>query len=94
MSRQSNSDHRSAITRRSLLASAALLITTAGVHARVVTKVLPWQPNEAYPVKPVKPGERVPTSSAYTGTVRMFEEAGFSAAQIKDRGKRRMRVAL
>jgi hypothetical protein len=49
---------------------------------------------EAYPVKPVKPGERIPTSSAYTGTVRMFEEAGFSAAQVKDRGKRRMRVAL
>ena len=56
MSRQSNSDHRSAVTRRSLLASAALLITTAGVHARVVTKVLPWRPNEAYPVKPVVPG--------------------------------------
>jgi gluconate 2-dehydrogenase gamma chain len=44
------------VTRRSLLATAALLITTSGVRARVVTKVLPWQPNEAYPVTPVVPG--------------------------------------
>jgi gluconate 2-dehydrogenase gamma chain len=44
------------ITRRSLLASAALLVTTAGARARVVTKVLPWDPNEAYPVVPVGPG--------------------------------------
>jgi gluconate 2-dehydrogenase gamma chain len=48
--------HSGHVTRRSLLASAALLITTAGSHARVVTKVLPWDPNEAYPVVPVKPG--------------------------------------
>lgn len=48
--------HPHHITRRSLLASAALLITTHGVSARVVTKVLPWDPNEAYPVTPVKPG--------------------------------------
>ena len=44
------------VTRRSLLATAALLITTSGVRARVVTKVLPWRPNEAYPVTPVVPG--------------------------------------
>jgi gluconate 2-dehydrogenase gamma chain len=44
------------MTRRSLLASAALLITTVGAHARVVTKVLPWRPNEAYPVPPISPG--------------------------------------
>ena len=48
--------HSGRVTRRNLLASAALLITTSGVHARVVTKVLPWDPNEAYPVMPVKPG--------------------------------------
>ncbi|SDS70256.1 gluconate 2-dehydrogenase subunit 3 family protein [Bradyrhizobium canariense] len=48
--------HPRHITRRSLLASAALLITTGGASARVVTKVLPWDPNEAYPVVPVKPG--------------------------------------
>ena len=46
----------SGVTRRSLLATAALLITTSGVTARVVTKVLPWKPNEAYPVTPVVPG--------------------------------------
>jgi gluconate 2-dehydrogenase gamma chain len=56
MSSQSHSHHPSGITRRSLLATAASLITTAGVHARAVTKVLPWRPNEAYPVKPVVPG--------------------------------------
>jgi gluconate 2-dehydrogenase gamma chain len=44
------------MTRRSLLASAAYLITTASASARVVTKVLPWRPNEAYPVTPVGPG--------------------------------------
>ena len=44
------------MTRRSLLASAALLITTGGVSARVITKVLPWKPNEAYPVAPVGSG--------------------------------------
>ena len=44
------------VTRRTLLASAALLITTSGAGARIVTKVLPWEPNEAYPVVPVKPG--------------------------------------
>jgi len=29
---------------------------TKGVSARVVTRVLPWQPNEAYPVPPVVSG--------------------------------------
>src|ERR1700731_3727530 len=48
--------HPGHLTRRSLLASAALLITTRGAGARVVTKVLPWDPNEAYPVVQVKPG--------------------------------------
>jgi gluconate 2-dehydrogenase gamma chain len=56
MSLQSQGHRPSGITRRSLLASAALLITTAGAGARVVTKVLPWRPNEAYPMKPVIPG--------------------------------------
>jgi len=48
--------HSGNLTRRSLLASAALLITTGSASARMVTKVLPWDPNEAYPVVPVKPG--------------------------------------
>jgi gluconate 2-dehydrogenase gamma chain len=50
------SKHSGLPTRRSLLASAALLIMTSGVSARVVTKVLPWQRNEAYPVPAVIPG--------------------------------------
>jgi len=44
------------VTRRALLASAALLVTTVGASARIITKVLPWDPNETYPVVPVKPG--------------------------------------
>jgi gluconate 2-dehydrogenase gamma chain len=44
------------VTRRGLLASAAFLVTTGSATARVVTKVLPWRPNEAYPVAPVIPG--------------------------------------
>jgi gluconate 2-dehydrogenase gamma chain len=56
MSVQPDYRHHTGITRRSLLASAALLITTTGAGARIVTKVLPWRPNEAYPVQPVVPG--------------------------------------
>src|SRR5262249_14465718 len=56
MSPQPDRHHHTGITRRSLLASAALLITTSGAGARVITKVLPWRPNEAYPVKPVISG--------------------------------------
>jgi gluconate 2-dehydrogenase gamma chain len=44
------------VTRRGLLASAALLVVTGSATARVVTRVLPWTPNEAYPVTPVVPG--------------------------------------
>jgi gluconate 2-dehydrogenase gamma chain len=49
-------ESHSGVTRRSLLATAALLITTSGVSARVVTKVLPWKPNDAYPIASVVPG--------------------------------------
>ena len=44
------------VTRRSLLATAALLIATSGATARTIIGVLPWRPNEAYPVTPVVPG--------------------------------------
>jgi gluconate 2-dehydrogenase gamma chain len=47
---------RPRMTRRSLLASAAILTTAGSASARVVTRVLPWTPNEAYPVTPVTPG--------------------------------------
>ena len=61
--------HSGHLTRRSLLASAALLITTGGTRARVVTKVLPWDPNEAYPVVPVKPGGYLFFSAAEAAAV-------------------------
>jgi len=54
-SREAGGGHQG-VTRRDLLATAALLITTSGASARVITKVLPWKPNEAYPVTPIQPG--------------------------------------
>jgi gluconate 2-dehydrogenase gamma chain len=45
------------------------LITTGGTRARVVTKVLPWDPNEAYPVVPVKPGGYLFFSAAEAAVV-------------------------
>jgi gluconate 2-dehydrogenase gamma chain len=69
MSVQPDHRHHTGITRRSLLASAALLITTTGAGARVVTKVLPWRPNEAYPVQPVVPGGYLFFTSAEAAVV-------------------------
>jgi len=54
--RPAEKPRHSGMSRRSLLATAALLITTSGATAKVVTKVLPWRPNEVYPVTPVVPG--------------------------------------
>ncbi len=62
------------MTRRSLLATAALLISTSGVRARVVTKVLPWQPNQAYPVTPVVPGGYLFFTAAEAAIVDAFAE--------------------
>jgi len=61
--------HPGNVTRRSLLAGAALLITTQGVGARVVTKVLPWRPNEAYPIAPVVRGGYLFFTPAEAATV-------------------------
>jgi gluconate 2-dehydrogenase gamma chain len=63
------SRHAAGVTRRNLLASAALLIMTTGVSARVVTRVLPWRPNEAYPVPPVVPGGYLFFTPAEAATV-------------------------
>jgi gluconate 2-dehydrogenase gamma chain len=63
------SKHAGRVTRRNLLASAALLIATQGVSARVVTKVLPWQPNQAYPLQPVIPGGYLFFTPAEAATV-------------------------
>lgn len=51
-----SSSHACGLTRRHLLSTAALLFSAASAQARVVTKVLPWQPNEVYPVAPLTPG--------------------------------------
>lgn len=49
---------------------------------------------EGYPVKPPKPGAPIPAAFAYTGTLPLFEKAGFELAQAKPRGKQRVRRAL
>lgn len=49
---------------------------------------------EGYPVKPPKPGAPIPAAFAYTGTVPLFEKAGFELAQAKPSGKQRVRRAL
>jgi gluconate 2-dehydrogenase gamma chain len=64
----------SGVTRRSLLASAALLFTATGAGARVVTKVLPWKPNEAYPMTPVVPGGYLFLSAQEAAIVDAFVE--------------------
>ena len=47
---------------------------------------------EGYPVSPPPKGQRMQTSSTYTGTVRMFEKLGFKSVTKKHRGKRRVRL--
>lgn len=62
-------------TRRAfLLATAALLVTSSGAGARVVTKVLPWRPNEAYPVTPVVPGGFLFFTAGEAAVVEAFTE--------------------
>jgi gluconate 2-dehydrogenase gamma chain len=72
----------SGVTRRSLLATAALLITTSGVRARVVTKVLPWQPNEAYPVTQVVPGGYLFFTAAEAAIVDAFVDRLIPADEL------------
>ena len=66
-----------------LLNAAVLALKKAG--ARVI---------EGYPVKPARPGEPIPAAFAYTGTVPLFEKAGFTLAAGKPAGKQRMRLHL
>lgn len=49
---------------------------------------------EGYPAKPPKDGKPIPHAFAWTGTVRLFEAAGFTVAGNRDGGKVRMRKAL
>ncbi len=49
---------------------------------------------EGYPVKPSRPGEPIPAAFAYTGTVPLFEKAGFEIVARKPTGKQRVRRGL
>ncbi len=70
-------------TRRAfLLASAALLVTSSGAGARVVTKVLPWRPNEAYPVTPVVPGGYLFFTAGEAAVVEAFAERLIPADEL------------
>lgn len=66
-----------------LLNAAVLALKKAG--ARIV---------EGYPVKPAKPGEKIPAAFAYTGTLPLFEKAGFAVVAPKRTGKQRTRKVL
>lgn len=49
---------------------------------------------EGYPVKPARLGAPIPAAFAYTGTVPLFEKAGFRLVQSKATGKQRVREVL
>ncbi len=49
---------------------------------------------EAYPVKPPRPGETLPAAFAYTGTLPLFEKAGFTVVAARPKGKQRVRRRL
>ncbi|WP_395711817.1 GNAT family N-acetyltransferase [Reyranella sp.] len=72
--------------RRQGVASALIAAAVAAVRRRGGTVV------EAYPVRPGKFGKSIPAAFAYTGTIPMFEAAGFQPVGERDRGKQRMRL--
>lgn len=49
---------------------------------------------EGYPVKPSEPGKAIPSAFAWTGTLPLFEKAGFEVVAPKPTGKQRVRLAL
>jgi GNAT superfamily N-acetyltransferase len=49
---------------------------------------------EGYPVKPANPGHAIPAAFAWTGTLPLFEKAGFRVVARKPKGKQRVRLAL
>ncbi|MCB9733702.1 MAG: GNAT family N-acetyltransferase [Deltaproteobacteria bacterium] len=77
------SDYRGQGVARRLLEHAIAAARAAGAAAL-----------EAYPVAPAKPGGRLPAADAYTGTVAMFEAAGFTHAPGPPSARHRMRRAL
>jgi GNAT superfamily N-acetyltransferase len=49
---------------------------------------------EGYPVKPPRPGERMPGAFVWTATPGLFRAAGFRPAARRPRGRQRVRLAL
>ena len=72
--------------RRQGVASALITAAVAAVRRRRGAVV------EAYPVRPGTFGKSIPAAFAYTGTIPMFEAAGFQPVGERDRGKQRMRL--
>lgn len=75
--------HRGQGVATTLLKAAVLALEQAG--ARVL---------EGYPVKPSKPGAKIPAAFAHTGTLPLFAKAGFTLAAGKPTGKQRVRRVL
>lgn len=72
--------------RRQGVASALIAAAVAAVQRRHGAVI------EAYPVRPGKFGKSIPAAFAHTGTIAMFEAAGFLPEGQRDRGKQRMRL--
>lgn len=66
-----------------LLNAAVLALKKAGAHLV-----------EGYPVKPAKPGEKISAAFAWTGTLPLFEKAGFTVVAARPTGKQRTRKVL
>jgi GNAT superfamily N-acetyltransferase len=71
--------------RKQGVASALLAAAVKAVHRRRGTVI------EAYPVRSAKFGKAIPAAFAWTGTLSMFQAAGFAAVGPRNGGKQRMR---
>jgi GNAT superfamily N-acetyltransferase len=67
----------------------ALLKTAVRTLARQGATVI-----EGYPVLPPRAGEPIPAAFAYTGTLPLFEQAGFEVVAARPKGKQRVRKVL
>jgi GNAT superfamily N-acetyltransferase len=71
--------------RKQGVATALLAASLKAVRRRRGTTI------EAYPVRSPKFGKAIPAAFAWTGTLPMFDAAGFEPVGPRDRGKQRMR---
>jgi GNAT superfamily N-acetyltransferase len=70
-------------------------VATALLNAAVLTlKKQGARILEGYPVKPPRPNEKIPAAFAYTGTLPLFEQAGFRATVRRPKGRQRVRLDL